>query len=189
MSKKLLLALPAILSLLLLSACAGNKPTVDYDTDTDFSQFHYYQLLTERSGAGEDIDPLLAERVKEAVLAQLANSPLKPANKQHPADVLVRYYVASSAKSQTSNSRGSVGLGGGGGGSFMGVSLSVPLGGDKVIKEVQVIVDMLSPDDQQFKWRGSMNFKIDNESPEQINHLVNAVVADIFQNYPPKAGK
>lgn len=184
---RFLLPLPLIALLLILSACQSSNVIVDYDTDADFSNLRYYRWLEERSGAEESFDPLIAERAKSAVQAQLQQAGFDPATDTNPANVLVRYYVATYTRSQQSNTQGSIGFGSSGKNTALGISLSFPLGGDKIIKDAQIIVDLLSADDQLLKWRGTNTFQISDESPEQITHMIEAVVAEIFSHYPPGA--
>ena len=175
----------ASLTVLLLSACQSSNVIIDYDTEADFGHYRYYDWLTEGSGAEQDFDPLISQRSKNAIEAELKNAGFSPASEIHKADVLVRYYVATDTRSQKSNSSGSIGFGSGGGGTAMGLSLSFPLGGNTVVKDAQLIVDLISPDNQKLKWRGTNQLKISDESPEEITVLIDAVVAEIFSFYPP----
>jgi hypothetical protein len=95
--------------------------------------------------------------------------------------------MASNTSSKSSNSRGSVGVGGGGGGgsSFMGLSMSIPLGGSTVTTQAQILIDFIGKEDDKLKWRGSQNLKFSDESPQQLDAMVKQVVADIIANYPP----
>lgn len=177
-----------VLSSFLLTAivgCQSNKAIIDYDTDIDFSNYHYYQLLEELSGATEEVNPLLVERTKTALQAHLIKASFAPATATQAADILVRYYISSQTQSKESNARSSIGLGGGSGGAAMGVSLSFPLGGNKVVKDTQIIVDLVDPEDKKVKWRGTKNFKLSDESPEQVTKIVNATIAEILSFYPP----
>ena len=173
--------------LLLLTACQSSSVTIDYDTEANFAEFQYYDWLEERSGAEEEFDPLIAERTKTAVAAELDNAAFKPASAANKANVLVRYYIATHTRNEESKSSGSIGFGSGSRGSAVGIGLSFPLGGSTTVKEAQIIVDLLSSEDQKLKWRGSNRLKISDESPEQITALINAAVAEIFSFYPPGA--
>lgn len=178
-----------LLLLPLLTACQTNKVSVDYDTDADFSSFHHYQWLEEKSGSSKDFDPLMAERVKEALEQQLPKTGMSLAKDGQAADILVRYFMASSTTSNSSESRGSVGIGGasGGGGSStaMGMSMSIPLGGSSTKREALIIVDFIDANDQKLKWRGSRKQKFGDEPPEKLTAMVQQVVAEIIAQYPP----
>ena len=177
----------ASLTILLLSACQSSSVIVDYDTETDFSHFRYYDWLTEDSSAEKDFDPLIAQRSKNAITTELRNAGFVPASETHAADLLVRYYVATHTSSQQSKSSGSIGMGSAGGNKAMGLSLSFPLGGSSTMKEAKIIIDFINPSDKKLKWRGADLFKISEESPEEITAVIDEVVAEIFSFYPPGA--
>lgn len=179
----LLIAL--LLPLLILAGCQSSKVTVDYDSQTNFNNYRFYQWLPEKSGSSKDFDPLMSERIKEALEQQLPNTGMKLAQGGQATDVLVRYYMATNTKS--SSSKGSVGVGGasGGGSSMMGVSLSMPLGGDSVTRETQIMIDFIDAGDEKLKWRGTRTLKFSDEPPEQLTKMVQEVVAEILAKYPP----
>jgi Domain of unknown function (DUF4136) len=172
-----------------LSACQSSKVTTDYDTDADFSHFKYYDWHEENSGGEEGFDPLIVERIKEAVKTELAKAAFSPASETNKATVLVRYYVATQTRNEEPGSSASIGFGHAGGHSGVGLSFSFPLGGgtgdSTVVKEALIIVDLLSPEDQKLKWRGSNQLSISDQSPAEITAMINAAVAEIFSFYPP----
>jgi hypothetical protein len=170
---------------LFITACQTSHVAVDYDTATNFSNVQFYEWLDATSGTEEGFEPLIAERTKAAVANALGKTALLPASDHNKADILVRYYVASYTQSQPSQSSGSLGFGGGSHGSAMGISLSFPLGGDRITKEAQIIVDLISTKDNKLKWRGSNRLQISDETPAQITALIEAAVAEIFSFYPP----
>ena len=188
MNRRLLpnkLALTTLL-LYILSGCQSNKVIVDYDTSTDFSQLSYYSWMTgSEENIKGDVDPLLADRTKEALTKELFRAKLDLAEGQNNADVLVRFSVRSETYNQESNTSSSVGFGRAGGSSAMGISLRIPLGGDTIVKETQIIIDLLGVDDKKLKWRGSKTLKISDQSPAEITEMINAAVSEIFEFYPP----
>lgn len=179
----LLIAL--LLPLVILAGCQSSKVTVDYDSETNFSNYRFYQWLPEKSGSSEDFDPLMSERIKDALQQQLPNTGMKLAQGDQAADVKVRYFMARSTKS--SGSKSSIGVGGasGGGGSMMGMSMSMPLGGSSVTQQAQIMVDFIDAKDEKLKWRGSRTLKFGDEPPEQLNQMVQEVIAEILAKYPP----
>ncbi len=170
--------------LILLTACQSSKVIVDYDTDTDFGKFRSYSW--QGSNAAEDVDPLLVERVKVAIAERLASYPIAPAADTQQADMLVHYNVKQTVQTQEPKSRGGIGVGSGGGGTAFGLSLSIPLGGDRTVQEVEVLIDFISPQDQKVKWRGTNHFKLQGETPEKITEIVNKAVGEILDRYPPQ---
>ncbi|MYM64533.1 DUF4136 domain-containing protein [Pseudomaricurvus sp. HS19] len=176
----------ALLSVLILvTACQSSKVVVDYDTDTDFGEFRSYSWQ-EDGEAGDEVDPLLVERVKSAIANRLATYLIAPVADSQQADMLVRYTVKNSVQTQEPKSRGGIGVGSGGGGTAFGVSLSIPLGGERTVQEVEVVIDFINPQDRKVKWRGTNRFKLQGEAPEKITEIVNKAVAEILDRYPPQ---
>jgi hypothetical protein len=54
-----------------------------------------------------------------------------------------------------------------------------------VVKEANLVIDLVDPTDKKLKWRGSKIIKISEESPEEITAVIDAAVAEIFGFYPP----
>jgi hypothetical protein len=170
---------------LLLAACASG-PTIDFDPATDFSRYQRYQWLDERSGVSDQFDPLLAKRVRNAVDEQLKARFFKAADTAAEADFLVRYYISSSAKVADSKARGSVGMGSFGGNVGMGVSIGFPIGGTRVERQAQVLVDFLDARTQELTWRGSEIVTLRGDDPAELTAQVQAVIAAILDKFPPK---
>ncbi len=170
-----------------LTACQSSNVMVDYDTNTDFSTLHYYDWHGgSQTDDGLNVDPLMLQRTQDAVEKALSNSFLNPATEEQPTDVLIRLLVSSKTYDQQSSSRGSIGFGSGGGHSSIGIGLSLPLGGDTIVKETQIVIDMMGASDNKLKWRGSKTVKTSDESPQEITLLMNRAVEEIFSHYPPK---
>lgn len=169
-----------------LAACQTSNVMVDYDTDTDFSTFHYFDWHTDNQiDNAMNIDPLMLQRTKDAVEKALLTSSLTPATEGKPADILIRLDVSSNTYDQESSSRASIGFGTGGRRSAVGIGLSLPLGGDVIVKETHIVVDVIGVADKKLKWRGSQTIKTSDESPQEIGQLMNSAVAEIFRHYPP----
>ncbi|HUH36558.1 MAG TPA: DUF4136 domain-containing protein [Spongiibacteraceae bacterium] len=169
----------------LLAACASDPVTVDYDQSIDFKAIHSYQWYSERSGVGENFDPLIADRVQSAIKQQLGQRQWVERPEGSGADVKVRYFVANSAETKSSNSNASVGLGSFGGSSAFGVSLGFPLGGDRIVRQAQIIIDLMGVETSKLMWRGATVVKLDND-PIKVTGQIEAAVADILSRFPPQ---
>lgn len=171
--------------LLTLAGCQSSKVTVDYDTAADFSNIKTYQWADKTSGVEQGLDPLLAQRVQTAVGNNLTTKGLSAA--AGSPNVLVRYYVASHTETQDSKSRAGIGFGSAGGSSAIGLGLSIPIGGSKVVKQVQIVVDFMHPGTTKLVWRGTNRISIgENDKPEEITAMVDKAVAEIFAKFPPE---
>jgi hypothetical protein len=166
----------------LLAACAGNSVNIDYNLQTDFSQYQSYGWKEATSGTANDVMPLMGERVKAAIESELS---AKPMSLSDSPDVWVRYYVQSVSETRSSNTSGSVGLGRAGGSSAVGVSLSFPLGGERTTTEQQVMIDFYDGNSDQLVWRGTDKFRADGKKPEQLDKLVKQAVGNILAAFPP----
>lgn len=187
----LLLALQRLLFFSICIALAGCQTSsnviVDYDTGTNFSNFQTYDWLAADKGTANDIDPLLAQRVQQALRTKLLDAGFHQAVSQQQADIWVRYQIAAQTRSQQPQSGGSISFGGGSGGNTtMGVSLSFPLGGDIAVKEVELMIDLVNVKNNKLIWRGSKIFKLAKQSPAEMTAVVDAAVAEILAFYPPK---
>jgi hypothetical protein len=169
-----------LLALTTITGCQTSNVVVDYDTEASFDGTQYYQWLEARSGADKQLSPLLLDRTKAALVSELANAGFKPANEVNAANILVRYYVSAITRTEEPKSAGSVGFGNFGGSSAVGLSMSFPLGKDKVVQETQIMVDLLNMETEKLKWRGSKELKISAETPEEITALINSAVKEIF---------
>lgn len=172
-----------------LAGCqASSNVIVDYDTGTDFSNFQTYDWLVADKGAANDTDPLLAQRVQQALRTKLLGVGFNQAVNQQQADIWVRYQIAVQTRPQEPQSGGSISFGGGSGGNTtMGVSLRLPLGGDIAVKEVEMMIDLVNVNDNKLIWRGSKIFKLAKQSPAEMTVVVDAAVAEILAFYPPSS--
>lgn len=175
-----------LLSLMLIS-CQSSKVAIDYDTQTDFSQLQTYVWQTSNdntdSSADTPQDPLLTERARQAISKAM---PLQKSTSEETADVLLRFQLNSVTQTEEPKTRGGIGLGSAGGSTGVGISLSLPLGKEKVVKRVQLVIDFLNPDNQRLLWRGTNQINIGEDSPEEISQKINAAVSEILARYPPQ---
>ncbi len=172
---------------LLLGACASTDVQTDYDPETDFSRYQRYHWLEETSGADPQVGPLIAERAREALTLQLERNLYRRAAPGDKPDFLIRYYVSEGAQTSESRGRGSIGLGSASGNVGLGVGIGFPLGGTRVTRQLQIIVDILDGDTRKLSWRGVRQFDLDGKAkPEAIAAKVNESVNKIWAEFPPK---
>ena len=183
----------AIQRLFILSIClalascqTSSNVIVDYDTEADFSIFQTYDWLAADKGTADDFDPLLAQRVQQALSAKLLSAGFNPVADGQQADIGVRYQIIAQTRPQQPQSGGSISFGGRGN-RAMGVSLSFPLGGDTTVKEARLMIDLVNVMDNKLIWRGSKIFKLAKQSPAEITAVVDAAVAEILAFYPPSS--
>lgn len=172
---------------LLLSACQHTSPvTTDYDTNTDFGTFHRYAWLEERSGSDKEFDPLLSQRIKEAVADGLTARQFELADDKNKADFLVRYYIKTDEQTEEPKARGGVSLGSFGGNVGMGVSLNFPLGGKVIEQRAQILIDFVNAKDQKLAWRGLRKTVLKGENPNAMTGQIRGIVDEILGEFPPR---
>ena len=171
-----------IATLLALAGCAGNRPVIDFATDTDFSQYTLYRWQASSQPQAIDNDFLLL-RVQRAVAAQLPQRGLQPGSEQ-TANLLVDISQTGSGKAPASETRGGIGLGGGSGGIGLGIGLSIPLGKGKETLEYRIVVDFKDAQSGELKWRGTQSFT-SSDTGAALEQKVTEAVGAILAEYPP----
>ncbi len=169
---------------LLTTGCAQQRVALDYDEHVDFSGYRHYQWLEERSGVGEAFNPLLAERVQNAIGRALADRSLERLEDGEP-DFLVRYFVSSTARTESSRARGSVGMGGSSGNVGLGVGIGFPIGGDRITQRAQIIIDFLEPESGRLTWRATRELDLPGD-PERAQARVTEAVTEMLGKFPPR---
>ncbi|MCE9685225.1 DUF4136 domain-containing protein [Shewanella sp. AS16] len=182
--KKLLLAV----AVLALSACSSTKTSWDYDPGVNFTQYKTYAWVAKQmDGASYQLDGLMDERVRDAMNAELAMKGFKQVDMAN-ADVLVNYLTKIDKKIDVDTFSSNFGYNpyygpAWGWGAGMQTQTSV--------REYEVgtlILDIVDHKTNKLVWRGSLADTVRNKkSPQEKVQIINAAVASIMQNYPPKA--
>jgi len=170
---------------LVLSACSSTDVVTDYNPYTDFSSYQKYRW-SETSGADKTVSPLVVEHVKTALAEQLNIGQYKLAAKADQANFAVRYYVAEGAQTIDRSPRLGIGLGSFSGNVGIGTSVGVPLGKDKVNRNVQILIDLLDTETQKLSWRGSLVVELNDKDPKDNMARLHSAVAEIWSQFPPQ---
>lgn len=180
-----------ILAVFTLSSSVAHATDVqtDYDTEKDFSQFHYYEWQAQSDSIDSAFSALSPDTAKE-FLAYSLDRQMAEASEKFPADFLVRYYIKGVPKLVDDRPRVGVGMGGynGNGGSGMGggISFSFPLGGNDLDQNAQIIIDFLDPKTQQLLWRGSVVMGVSSKSTQANQKQLQKAFDEILKRFPPK---
>ena len=158
---------------------------VDYDTNADLSQLHYYQWLNPNYGIDEKFNTLNDDAVKQALSFSLDRQ-MAMASDQHPADVSVRYYIKPVKKLVDDRPRVGIGMGGFGSNVGGGVSFSFPLGGNDLDQQAHVVVDFLDPKTQKLLWRGSLITGMSSTSTQVNQKQLQKATDEILNKFPPR---
>lgn len=171
-------------TLTLLLGCQSTPSTVDYDTDTNFSQFSLYQLADTTEDTSAPSDEITSERIKEAIIAQLSAKSLSLV--EQDGDLQVNYFTTLEQREKKSSF--SIGIGGSNHSSNsstgVGVGTTIPLD-SKFNTYIQITIDMNHQGN--LVWRGFDGFEAEQDiTPEDKQKGINEVVAKVLANYPPK---
>jgi len=172
-----------LVAALALAACQQQPGSVDYNPDTAFDRYQSYAWLAESSGAGSDVEPLLAERVQRAVDEVMERR--GHVRQSGEADMLLRYYLVATARTRDQRSRGSIGVGGGRSHVGMGISMGFPLGGSRVKQRLQLTIDVLDGDSERLVWRGVRELALPDNRPDASRAAIQRAVEDTLSRFPP----
>lgn len=172
-------------ALLITSPLYAASVETDYDTSANFSHFAYYQLQAQNDNIDTMYSMLGSGNIEDALTPSL-DQRLSPANAQHPTDLLVRYYIRDVKKIVDDRPRVGIGMGSMGDNIGGGFSFSFPLGGDKLDKQAQVVIDFIDAKTQKLLWRGSLVTGMSSTSTEINQRQVQKAAAEILKKFPPQ---
>lgn len=167
---------------LLVSACSTTEVKTDYNPRANFASYQHYRFSSE-SGSDKGVSPFVVEQVKSALSTQLTTGLYR--QRPENSDFIVRYYIAHAANTIDRSPRLGIGLGSFSGNFGVGTSVGVPLGKDKVNRNVQIIIDLLDGSSKALSWRGSLVIELDDQDPKVNQERVETAVAEIWSHFPP----
>jgi len=164
---------------ILLVGCAPISTNFDYDVSWDFESLKTYQLLSPPVDSA--VNSLSRDRVRNAINSELIARGYNEVDTDP--DFQVAYHVGSQDKIQVSD----WGYGYGGRGSYYGYGGRRSAVDVYQYQEGSLIVDIVDTDTHKLIWRGTARKVLDtNPTPEQRTATVNAAVAKILADFPPK---
>lgn len=175
-----------LITLLFLSACATSV-NVDYDLKTNFASIKTFQVQSKPVNVIDDprIDSsFMQERIINAIGDTLTLKGMA-FTKSEP-DVIVKYYLLSKQEIESDDSGVTLGFGTGTRHSFLGMAYSFPERDISSVDNLVVTIDMFD-DKDNLLWRGSLGRRLfDGSTPASNTKLVNEMVAEILERFPPK---
>lgn len=170
---------------LLMASCAyGQEVHYNYDRNVNFAAYKTYQWVEIPGGAVPD--QLIDQAIKRAAEEQLAQKGLTKVETN--ADLYIGYqFVLNLEKSISLWDTGGAGPGWGwdpwgGSRNVHGQTSTVPVG--------ILLMDLYDIGKKQLVWRGDAVKTIDlKKDPDKNYKNLQKVMAKIFKNYPPAAGK
>ncbi|HET7063792.1 MAG TPA: DUF4136 domain-containing protein [Rudaea sp.] len=155
---------------------AGCGPSISVRTDFHpGTNFSVYKTVT-ISDAKTELDPFIAERIRQAVATQLATKGIS----RVPSDGDLVMHAHVRLRTDTTVSTWSGGWGYGYyGGNYVDV---------RNVRVGTLVVDLVDRAKGEAVWRGIAEGTIDqNSTPQESEAHINAAVEKLFREYPPKS--
>lgn len=168
----------SILLVIILFTSCGAVMTVDYDTETDFSNFTTYQFYSEIDSGLNQLDD---KRIIKTIDSSLQQRGFKRTDD-------CTFYIDFFATERISNSRNTLGVGVGGGGGNVGVGVSggIPIGGRVINQLLTLEITDASPD-QKLVWQVVIDGELkEKATPAQKETYYTKEINRALQKFPPK---
>jgi len=160
----------------LLTSC-GAVVHYDYEKSTDFNHYKSYNYFSDMKTGLSELDTKRLMRNMDAKLETMGLT--RSDNPDFYIDILSRDIQ------NQNNSNVGVGLGGGGGNVGGGISVGLPIGGNKHTRELTI--EFVDDTKTGMFWQAiSESSYTPNDTPEKREERFNKVVEKIFSTYPPK---
>ena len=176
-------------TILLLAGC-GAMVNVDYDQQANFQALRTFTLIPtpETKTGDERLDsPLVDKRIREAIVATLLQRGYREV-KDNP-DFAVAYQLGIRKETDSQRTSMTVGVGTYYPHSAIGMTYGYP-GYVESYERGILTIDVLNGSDKKLVWRGSSGRRLYNGfSPEQSTKVINAVVKEILDKFPPGSKK
>lgn len=160
-----------------LAGCASNVVT-DYDSGVVFGNYASWAFAPRSEG--QSFTSLDGGRIENAVERELNRKSMRKVERSE-ADLLVAWQIVEEERLE----RTGVGLGFGfGSGNFgWGLSSAPPI---REIEEGKLVVELVDTGTDRVVWRAaSRRYLNENQSSESRRELIDEIVADMFEKYPP----
>jgi len=166
-----------LLCSLLLVSC-GAVSTVDYDTETDFTNLTSYQFFS-------DLDSGLNELDDNRIIRAIDSSFQKRGFERTD---YCSFYIDFFAAETSTNSRNTLGIGVGGGGGNVGVGVSggIPIGGRLISQQLTIEIFEAS-EGKKLVWKVIIDGELkENATPSQKEAYYISEIDKALQKFPPK---
>ena len=175
-----------VLVALLLVGCAPISVSVDYDTQVDFSGYRSWGWLPEPDATGSPRadSPLLHQRIRQAIEAQLASQGYVVA-----ADPQLRvgYHVSTETKLDVRTVNSHYGYG-----HWNGRNVDIRGEATTYVNEYErgrLVIDVVDTLRNALVWRGVGERRLRSEpTSDQVTQSVRQAVAEILERFPPGEG-
>ena len=183
MRHRIAIAARVILLSLLLAACAS-KPTIiaNQDPTADFNNYKTFGFVDPLSTDKAGMRGVLSGFLINATEDELKARGLKRAYPDP--DLLIDFVVSAQQKIRSNNTSASVHAGRGGYGTWGGYGMAVSTPTVTQSTEGTVAIDIIDVKRNQLVWEGAAIGRVTEDTRENLQYVVPAVVNEIFAKYP-----
>ena len=169
--------LQIILLALIVSSCSPIRVNYDFEKTADFTKYKTYNYYVDMQTGLNELD---TKRLLKAIDSNLKT---KGITLSDDPDFLIN--ITSSEYQEVQSSSLGVGVGGGGGNVGGGVSVGIPIGQANVNR--QVTLEFVDENKTGLFWQAVSQSNLSpNATPEKREEKLNAIVAEVLSQYPPK---
>ncbi|MAT89748.1 MAG: hypothetical protein CMC35_03565 [Flavobacteriaceae bacterium] len=167
-----------LLTIPILFVSCGTTVAVDYDKETNFSQYTTYNYYPNIESGLNGLDEKRIMRVTDSLLQSRGWS------RSDAPQVLINFY----ASEQISASRNTIGFGVGSGGGNVGVGVGggIPIGGRNI--DQRLTFDLIDVSSDALIWQAQADGQYkEKATPEQKVRYYENTLQKILKKYPPKS--
>lgn len=169
-----------------LSGCATNV-SVDYDESARFGSIKTFSLLPKSPASTDDkrlSSPLIDQRIVKAIKANMSSKGYRYVDSA--ADVKLVYQIDLKQEVASDGSGVTMVIGSGGGRAGFGMAYAIGGNDVRTYERGRLTIDVVSARDEKLLWRGTSSRRIyDANTPETSEKLINEVVGEILDEFPP----
>ena len=172
-------------TILLLAGC-GAMVNVDYDQQANFQALRTFTLMhaPETETGDERLDsPLVDKRIREAIIATLSQRGYQEMKDNPDFAVASQLGIRKEKDSQRTSMAAGVGT------YYPHSAIGMTYGYPGYVESYErgiLTIDVLNGSDKKLVWRGSSGRRLyDGFSPEQSTKVINTVVKEILDKFPP----
>ncbi len=164
------------LSILLLFTSCGAFVDYDYEKGTDFSQYKTYNYFTDMKSGFNQLDD---KRFLRAI-----DDKLKAMGFEKSETPSFNIDIQSAEVTSNSNSNVGVGIGGTGRNVGGGVSIGIPVGQNRVMREISI--EFVDDSKNGVFWQAITTISNIGNTPEKREESFMKLIEKVFSKYPPK---
>ncbi|GGI58313.1 DUF4136 domain-containing protein [Winogradskyella haliclonae] len=164
------------LSILFLFTSCGAFVDYDYEKDTDFTQYKTYNYFTDMKSGFNQLD--------EKRLVRAIDDKLKAMGFEKSETPSFNIDIQSGEIDANSNSAVGVGIGGTGRNVGGGVSIGIPVGQNRVMREISI--EFVDDSKNGVFWQAITTMSNIGNTPEKREESFMKLIEKVFSKYPPK---